>query len=435
MPKPDGSTRLILDLSSPRGSSINDGIPKEPFSVKYAKFDDAVAMVALMPHAYMGKIDIRHAFRLCPVHPDDWPLLVYCWDGRYYVDIVLPFGGRSSPFIFNSLADAFMWIATTSYKVTGALHYLDDYFFAAPSIGICKSVMTGFQNMCSDLNVPLAREKTEGPTQCITFLGIEIDSINSCCRLPTRKLNDLHKLLDLWKTKVQCSKKELLSLIGSLSFAAKVVKPGRTFLRRLIDLSTTVSSLSDIILISNEAKEDIGWWQEFSPSWNGVALIQDPPVSDDSINLHTDASPFGLGAVFGNSWLMVEVPHQARMSPIHILEFEAIMFAIFTWADKLRNKQVMLHCDNLAIVQVWTHGACRDRNLMVLVRKLFLFLARNNTHLILRHLPGKLNKQADALSRFQVNQFFYLNPVANPTPSLIPIMAWSTFDNNVLHSC
>jgi len=84
---------------------------EETYSVKYAKFDDATDMIATRPGAFMGKIDIRHAFRICPVHPDDWPLLVYWWDGRYYVDIVLPFGGRSSPFIFNTLADALLWIA------------------------------------------------------------------------------------------------------------------------------------------------------------------------------------------------------------------------------------------------------------------------------------------------------------------------------------
>ena len=123
-----------------------------------------------------------------------------------------------------------------------------------------------------------------------------------------------------------------------------MIKPGRTFLRRLIDLSTTVSSLSDTILIFNEAKDDIGWWQEFPPSWNGVALIQDPPVSNDFIN-HADASPFGLGAVFGNSWLMVEVPHEVKESPIHILEFEAIMFAIFTWGHS--TLQQFSNCTNL----------------------------------------------------------------------------------------
>jgi len=129
--KQDGALRIILNLSSPKGSSINDGIAKESFLVKYAKFDDAVVMVSGMPHASTGKLDIRHAFRICPVHPDNWPLLVYWWDERYYVDIVLPYGGRSSPFIFNTLTDALLWVTQEFYNVRGVLHYLDDYFFAA----------------------------------------------------------------------------------------------------------------------------------------------------------------------------------------------------------------------------------------------------------------------------------------------------------------
>lgn len=44
-PKPDGSVRLILDLSSPRGDSVNEGISKEEFSCSYSSFDDAVQLV------------------------------------------------------------------------------------------------------------------------------------------------------------------------------------------------------------------------------------------------------------------------------------------------------------------------------------------------------------------------------------------------------
>ena len=53
------------------------------------------------------------------------------------------------------------------------------------------------------------------------------------------------------------TKRELLSLIGSLSFACKVVKPGRMFLRRLIDLSTSVTNLNHHISLSSEARADI----------------------------------------------------------------------------------------------------------------------------------------------------------------------------------
>ena len=43
--KDDQSVRLVVDLSQPAGKSVNESIPKEPFSVKYSKFDDAVNMV------------------------------------------------------------------------------------------------------------------------------------------------------------------------------------------------------------------------------------------------------------------------------------------------------------------------------------------------------------------------------------------------------
>ena len=54
----------------------------------------------------MAKMDIKIAFRVVPVHPDDRMLLGMMWDGHYYVDGVLPFGLRSAPKIFNALANA-----------------------------------------------------------------------------------------------------------------------------------------------------------------------------------------------------------------------------------------------------------------------------------------------------------------------------------------
>ena len=121
-PKPDGSVRLILDLSSPRGDSVNEGISKEEFSCKYAKFDDAVSIVLhLGQGAYLAKADIKHAFRLCPVCPEQWPLLCFQWLGQFFTDTRLPFGSRSSPFIFNTLrwhGSSSMWGRFCSFYTT-----------------------------------------------------------------------------------------------------------------------------------------------------------------------------------------------------------------------------------------------------------------------------------------------------------------------------
>ena len=79
-PKPDGSYRLILDLSQPSGDSVNDNIDKKEFPCNYTHFDAATDLVFRMGKGcYLTKIDIKHAYRLLPVRREDWPLLVYCW--------------------------------------------------------------------------------------------------------------------------------------------------------------------------------------------------------------------------------------------------------------------------------------------------------------------------------------------------------------------
>ena len=148
--------------------------------------------------------------------------------------------------------------------------------------------------MFSHLGVPIAEEKLQGPTTCIMYLGID----DMATRLPEEKLHEIKLLLSDWVTKCKCSKRQLLSLIGKLSFAAKVVKPGRLFLRRLIDLSKTISKLQHMIHMDSEAREDILWWHKFVSTWNVVSIIQTPMVTSDEFTLFTDASgSLGFGAI------------------------------------------------------------------------------------------------------------------------------------------
>ena len=74
-----------MHLSFPEGGSVNDGISVQDFPLKYITVSDAMdAVMALGRGALMAKIDIKHAFRLCPVRPEDQPLLGMCWDGHFY---------------------------------------------------------------------------------------------------------------------------------------------------------------------------------------------------------------------------------------------------------------------------------------------------------------------------------------------------------------
>ena len=321
-----------MDLSSPRGDAVNEGIDREQFSVVYTSFDDAVRLVArLGSSAFLGKLDIHHAFRLCPVRLDQLPLLGFQWARLFYVDTRLPFGSPSSLLIFTQFADLLHWILHNVYLIAFILHYLDDYFICADSRQACARDMSRMQDACAYLGVPLAAEKTAGPSQCLTYLGIEIDAAAQVVRLPPDKLAALLALLVAWHGRRKCTKCELLSLIGLLSFVAKVVQPGRIFIRRLITLSTPVRTLHHFITINSEAQADIAWWADCVGDWNRVSVIQRVPVPSTTLHLFTDASLVTIGGLYGPCWFSTALPSHLSAKPIHVLELLVILVAVLLW--------------------------------------------------------------------------------------------------------
>jgi type III secretion system FlhB-like substrate exporter len=108
---PKGSTgkwRLIVDMSSPEGASVNDAIKNSLCSLTYVGTKDAAReIVARGRGALMAKVDIKSAYRNIPVHPDDRWLMGMLWEGALFIDTALPFGLRSAPNLFSAVAE---WI-------------------------------------------------------------------------------------------------------------------------------------------------------------------------------------------------------------------------------------------------------------------------------------------------------------------------------------
>ena len=78
IPKPHkpGKWRLILDLFHQEGQSVNDGINEKLSSLSYVSVDDIVNAILLLGQgAMLAKIDVRSAYRVIPVHPEDRMLL------------------------------------------------------------------------------------------------------------------------------------------------------------------------------------------------------------------------------------------------------------------------------------------------------------------------------------------------------------------------
>ena len=177
--------RTIYHLSYTQGNSINHYIPKDPYSLSYVRVDDAIHILqSLGRGAFMAKTDLKSAFRLIPIHPDDWSLLGIHWQSQYYVDMYLPFGLRSAPFLFNQLSDGLEWILKSNYGLQHVIHILDDFFIVERSKLACLSSFSTLLRVFMSLKAPVVASKTIGPSQEIEFMGIVLDSVRMEARLP-----------------------------------------------------------------------------------------------------------------------------------------------------------------------------------------------------------------------------------------------------------
>lgn len=419
-----GKWRMIVDLSSPDGFSVNDGIDPESYSLQYIKVDDVIKMVAALGQgALIAKFDVLTAFRNIPVHPSVRPLLGMKWRGRYYVDLALPFGLRSAPFIFNSVATLVEWILKTNYRIPSILHYLDDFIMAGPPRSeACGEFLSIALAVCKKLGLPIHPDKLEGPATSIVVLGIELDSVNMTARLPADKLARLRTLLDSWASRRWCRRNDLESLIGHLHHAAKVVWPGRTFIRRMINTLCCFRNASHPIRLNAEFHLDLSWWRHFLESWNGVGFWLYPGLSQPaSITVTSDASGvLGYGAYCGAEWFNgVWSNAQAPLS-IAYKELFPIVIAAHIWGYGWARQHILFRSDNEAVAAILQSRTSRVPDIMCLVRSLLGATAKFQFTFSAEHLPGAQNTIADALSRFNWQVFLQSAPWAHRKPTPVP---------------
>ena len=263
------------------------------------------------------------------------------WKGKLYVDTVLPFGLRSAPKIFNALADTLQWIAEQQ-GVSFLRHFLDDFITAgSPNSDECHTNLSTLMATCDQLGFPMAADKLEGPTTCLIFLGIELDTVHAEMRLPSEKLSRLKTTLQKWLRLKTCQKRELQSLVGLLHDASIVVTPGRTFLRRLIDLIKSVHHRpgTSFLRLNLAARSDILWWHTFIGDWNGLSLMRSLQCQEPDIILTSDASgSWGCGAYYNSHWLQYPWTSLTRDYHITAKELLPIVLAVAVWGQQWEDK-------------------------------------------------------------------------------------------------
>ena len=432
VPKHDNKWRLITHLSYPPNDSVNSFIDQEECTVQYTSFDEVLQMISLLGRgALLGIHDIKSAFRLMPVNRADFDLLGIKFNNKYYIDKCLPMGCAISCNLFEKFSTFLHWIVSSRSGKRSLAHYLDDFLFAgARGTNVCKTLMDTFSDTCSELGVPIAKEKSVGPVTTLKFLGLEIDTIDMVVRIPQDKLDKLRLLLRplLWRKRIQL--RDFESVVGLMAFCSRAIPSSRAFLRRFYDVIGSVKNKKPYysIRINSEIREDVQIWLEFLQKFNGECYFSpDVWVTNDTLQLYTDSagnSKLGCGAYFNGKWVQLAWPKfwaaDHIMKDITFLELVPILLAICIWAPLFKNKKILFHVDNIALVSIINKRTSRSKRVMSLIRPLVLYTMEHNIQFKAKHIEGLHNEIADSLSRFQLQRFRELVPEAELFPEAVP---------------
>ena len=166
------------------------------------------------------------------------------WQGQLLVDGCLTFGLRSAPLLFIVAADLLQWVMCRR-GATWIRHYIDHFITVVVGSGEeCERNFRILKQVCWESGMPTEPEKDEGPATESVFLGMELDSEKLEICLPQEKLERLRK-------------RQLLSVVGILSLACKAVRAVRSFVQRLIDLSTSVQQLDRFVRLNRRREQSM----------------------------------------------------------------------------------------------------------------------------------------------------------------------------------
>ena len=231
--------RTIMDLSWPKGASINSAIHKFKyldtyFSLSYPSIDHIVHHVKeLGPGSLLYKVDISRAFRHLRIDPGDIDLLGILHQDLF-LDGSLPFGFRLGSGFFERCSGAIR-VIMKKHNHNALLNYIDDLIY----IGLPSKIYQSYHFLLSllkDLGLEVSDSKLVPPSTCVTCLGIQVDTINKTLSIPQEKLQEIKQMCKTWTQKKTVTKQQYQSLLGSLLYITKCIKPARIFLNRMLQV-------------------------------------------------------------------------------------------------------------------------------------------------------------------------------------------------------
>lgn len=383
-PKPNGSVRVICNLSAPKDESVNDGIDKDDFPTSMDTLDKWLrALQTAGKECKICKVDWSDAYKHIAVALEDTDLQWFEWLDQCFKELCLIFGGKSSAGIYDRLAKVVLFIVIWRSGICkeAVIQFLDDCCAAAPKGStILETFDRIFAEVALELGVKLAPrddpDKSFGPRTFGTVLGIHYDTVAWTWALPEEKLLRLLHLLRELMSVDECSQGQIMTMAGKILNIAPLVPSGKYNLDCIIRANAVSQQKKLRVPVLPSLKRQMAFWFDVLRLCSGTAAIPPPATGLPAwaFDVYTDAAGgsckslgLGAGAVARGFWAFIPWSHainSGRLSAdgrrldraMSALELVGPLLALVAGHNIWRGQCVRFWVDNSGSVFIFKKG-------------------------------------------------------------------------------
>ena len=285
--KPNGKLRIIVDASAPHDrdesvpgwiwnpelpGSTNSTIDTKRFPASMSSVNKFVkALHRVGRGARICKIDQTSAYKHQHVRKEDWGLQIIQWGGRYFIELSLMFGTRSSPGIYDELHKAFI---SSVVKLSPDMpknqveQHLDDVLaIGFPEKDNTRSVDAFFRTYLEEakkvgfkVDQSGDKNKVQPPEHTVVALGVVFDSVAWTWGFKPEKLARILHTLATIRGEEEVEFGTIQSITGKLVDIRLLVPGGKFNLLFFLKAAQSEVGKNVKVQISAELREQATWW-------------------------------------------------------------------------------------------------------------------------------------------------------------------------------
>ena len=389
VPKKNDEYRMILNLKN-----FNENI--EYYHFKMDTFESAIKLIK--PNCYMASVDLRHAYYSIYIAEEEQKKLRFVFNGKVYQYVCLANGISCAPRLFTKLMKpVYATLRQLGHSNSG---FIDDSLLVSETFNECKENICDTVSLMQKLGFIIHKTKSVlVPTKDIVFLGNVIHSSDMTVTLPSEKVSLIVQECLRLSRKLQESIRKVASVLGLLVSTFSAVEFGPLHYRevekeKIEALKVSKGDFDCKMMISDSMKMDLIWWVE-----NLAHQKRHIDHGNPDVVITTDASHSDWGAVYNNEKFGGRWSESEAENHINVLEMMAVWLALKSICRDIRNRHVLIRCDNSCSISYLTAmGGVKSTQCNSLAKQIWFWCIERDLWLSATHVPGSEN-EADESSR------------------------------------